>query len=223
MHAIKASRLVGAWERGQAQHPLHRALTLLRVAEPERSIDDLAMLPIGERDRRLLELRRQLFGNRFDAVSACPRCGEKVELNFSTEQLPLAPVAECIADGARLPNTSDLLAIATEPPDQRAARLLARCTGTDLAGAEADEAERRLAQADPMARIEMRLACPRCEHEWSAFFDIASFLWTELNDWVRRLFCETHTLARAYGWSEAEILGMSPQRRQVYLDLIAGG
>lgn len=219
MYAIDASHLAEAWERGHGQHPLHRALTLLGVAEPERSLDDLAELSIGERDRRLLALRRRLFGPRFVAVASCPSCSEKLDLEFTEDQLPLAPPRE----GVRLPNTIDLVAVANEPPEVRVAALLTRCTGTELGLEEAAETERRMADADPMAEVELRLVCLSCEHEWMALFDIASFLWTELNDWIVRLFSEVHTLARAYGWSEAEILGMSARRRQVYLDLVAGG
>ncbi len=219
MYAIQASHLADAWERGHVQHPLHRALTLLRVAEPERSIDDLSLLSIGERDRRLVALRRQLFGPRFEAVASCPRCSEKLDLDFTADQLPSEPAR----DGVRLPNTADLLAVANEPPERRAAALLARCTGSELRAEEAAGAELRMAEADPMAHVELRLACPACGHDWTALFDIASFLWTELNDWILRLFRDVHTLARAYGWSEAEILGMSARRRQVYLDLLAGG
>jgi hypothetical protein len=219
MYAIEASHLAEAWERGQGQHPLHRALTLLSVAEPEHSVDDLAALPIGERDRRLLALRRRLFGARFEAWASCPSCSEKLDLNFTADQLPSDPPRGEV----KLPTTADLLAVAKDPPEQRAAALLARCAGSGLSPDEAAEAEKRLAEADPMADIELRLMCPSCQHEWTAVFDIASFLWTELNDWIVRLFSEVHILARAYGWSEAEILAMGARRRQVYLDLVAGG
>src|SRR5690348_8660347 len=87
MNEIAAGRLLEAWEQGQTQHVLHRALTLLRVAEANHSIDDLASLSIGERDRRLLNLRLRLFGSRFDAVATCPQCQEKLDLRFGAEQL----------------------------------------------------------------------------------------------------------------------------------------
>jgi hypothetical protein len=79
-----------------------------------------------------------------------------------------------------------------------------------------------MAELDPMARIELQLTCPACEHQWGELFDIASYLWTELKDHAIRLLHDTHTLARAYGWSEAEILSMTSRRRQVYLDLVVG-
>ncbi|HEX2516118.1 MAG TPA: phage baseplate protein, partial [Chloroflexota bacterium] len=37
---------------------------------------------------------------------------------------------------------------------------------------------------------------------------------------ARRLLREVHTLARAYGWREAEILALPGRRRQTYLDLV---
>jgi hypothetical protein len=51
-------------------------------------------------------------------------------------------------------------------------------------------------------------------------FDAGSFFWSELGAWARRLLHEIHSLARAYGWSESEILTLSPARRQAYLELI---
>ena len=79
----------------------------------------------------------------------------------------------------------------------------------------------KMAEADPMAMMEMQLACPRCQRQWTALFDIASFLWTELSAWARRMLREVHALASVYGWSESEIVGMSPARRSIYLELIA--
>ena len=43
-------------------------------------------------------------------------------------------------------------------------------------------------------------------------------VWSDLTDWVGRTLTEVHQLARAYGWSEAEILAMSGWRRRWYLE-----
>jgi hypothetical protein len=231
MPGIAAARLLEAWEQGQTQHPLHRSLTLLRICETKQTIDDLASLPIGERDRRLIAVRQRLFGSRFDAVAECPRCQEKLELTFTADQLPVGAAApalsEVAADGraipVRLPNTLDLLEAALERPERRVPALLERCAGGDLSPCAAEAVQERMAEMDPMARIQIQLGCPACGHGWSEVFDIASYLWTEVSDRALRLLRETHTLARAYGWSEADILPMTPQRRRVYLDLIMGG
>ena len=51
--------------------------------------------------------------------------------------------------------------------------------------------------------------------------DIASFFWSEIHSWAQRALREVATLARAYGWREADILSMSARRRQAYLEMIS--
>src|SRR5882724_6869147 len=79
MRALSASGLLDAWEKGTTQSPVERALTLLTAACPDWSSEDLAELPIGERDRNLLRLREALFGPQLIMVSQCPKCGESLE------------------------------------------------------------------------------------------------------------------------------------------------
>jgi uncharacterized protein YbaR (Trm112 family) len=78
----------------------------------------------------------------------------------------------------------------------------------------------RMAQIDPQANVRLSLSCPVCRHDWSAVFDIASFLWSEINDWAKRILREIHLIASAYGWGEAEILEMSADRRNIYLEML---
>ncbi|MEA1978379.1 MAG: phage baseplate protein, partial [Chloroflexota bacterium] len=66
----------------------------------------------------------------------------------------------------------------------------------------------------------MTLTCPECSHQWEVLFDIASFLWTEINNWAERTLRTVHQLASAYGWAEREILNLSPVRRQLYLGMV---
>lgn len=229
MNEIAAGRLLEAWELGQTQHPLYRALTLLR-AETGQTIDALALLSIGERDRRLFSLRRSLFGPRFDAVATCPLCQEKLDLTFTADQLPVdlpaAATGELSVDGRsvplRLPDTVDLCEAAAQPPERRVPVLLERCAAAGLSPEAAAAVQSRMAELDPISQIEMQLQCPACGHKWTEAFDIASYLWTEVGDRVLRLLRETHTLARAYGWSERDILDMHPRRRRIYLDLVMG-
>jgi hypothetical protein len=79
-----------------------------------------------------------------------------------------------------------------------------------------------MVQADPQADVQLALTCPACGHQWEATFDIASFFWSEIDSWAHRILREVHTLASAYGWREADILAMSPQRRQLYLEMVSG-
>src|SRR5262249_22494798 len=133
----------------------------------------------------------------------------------------------------RLPNSEDLV-IAAKERDSTAARgrLFELCLhsatapdGRDLgAAAVPDElvyaAGERMREADPRADLSFALQCPQCAAVWEAPFDAAGFFWQELSDWARRLLRDVHELASAYGWSEAEILALTPTRRGAYLDLI---
>lgn len=78
----------------------------------------------------------------------------------------------------------------------------------------------RLGTADPGAETLLSLACPACTFRWQSVLDVATFFWEELASRARRLLREVHTLARAYGWREAEILALPGRRRQSYLELV---
>ena len=78
-----------------------------------------------------------------------------------------------------------------------------------------------MAAHDPLAEVELALACPVCGHQWQLVFDVASFLWLRIEAQARRLLEEVHALARAYGWREADILAMSSGRRQAYLEMVS--
>lgn len=77
-------------------------------------------------------------------------------------------------------------------------------------------------QADPQADIRFSLTCHTCGHKWKMTFDILSFFWTEIEAWAYRILYEVSTLASAFGWNEAEILTLSPWRRQQYLEMVKG-
>ncbi|GAU64952.1 hypothetical protein SSP35_01_02890 [Streptomyces sp. NBRC 110611] len=76
-------------------------------------------------------------------------------------------------------------------------------------------------EADPAAELALNIACPECGAATPAELDIAAYLWTELDAWARDVLLDVHLLASAYGWSEPEILALSPLRRRYYLELCA--
>jgi len=73
---------------------------------------------------------------------------------------------------------------------------------------------------DPAADISLALNCPDCAHAWEMGFDIGVYFWREIQAAARRIVLEVDALARAYGWSETEILGMSASRRNLYLEMV---
>jgi hypothetical protein len=244
MRALSGDDFLRLWEVGAAQHPLDRALTILAAAEPDRTRRELARLPSGRRDERLLDLYERTFGSRVAGQGRCPKCEGRVEFSLEARNLlalsagdageaPLVAANEGFTVMYRLPDSFDLAAIAQlADVGEARQRLLERCIlqatrdGVEVAleqapdGVMAHVAE-QMAARDPLAEIELALACPACGHQWQLIFDIASFLWLKIEMQARRLLREVHTLARAYGWREADILALSPGRRQAYLDMVS--
>lgn len=241
MRPLTAGATLAAWEAGANQHPLDRALTLLHAAEPGASRGELAALPVGERDARLLRLRAATLGPELAAFTACPRCGERLETAFDTtpllaESAPDEPL-EARGGGARmrfrLPDSRDLAAAAGGGSVERARRTLAeRCVleafrddGSAVAAAELpDRAYEALSEAmgraAPAADVTLALQCPECGHGWEAALDVGPVFWAEVAARARVLLREVHTLAAAYHWAEAEILAMTPARRGAYLRMV---
>jgi len=134
----------------------------------------------------------------------------------------------------RLPTGGDLVAIASETdPEQAQQMLLQRCLQTvtyqghpvshGLPPVVLERLIDAIADLDLQADIQFVLDCPACGHHWSLGFDIASFLLGELQVWAYRLLQDVHRLARAYGWSESDIVGLSPTRRQLYVEMASHG
>ena len=242
MRPLSAQDLLRVWEVGETQHPLDRALTLLAVACPELTWDELAALSVGQRDARLFTIREQTSGPRLNGFAECPRCAERLEFDVAVADLRVAAdpdeeeeARELVTDGLvlrfRLPNSRDLAALlGCQDPAVARSLLVQRCVlhasrdGTAVAGSELpakaiSRLAKRMAECDPQAEVLLGLRCPACDHAWQALFDIVTFFWAELVAQAKRLLCEVHTLARAYGWHEADILGMSTRRRQFYLDM----
>jgi hypothetical protein len=242
MRALSAAELLDAWERGLAQSPGQRALMLLTLACAETPLEQLAQLTIGQRDAELLALREQTFGPQLASITICPACAEQVEFQVSAADLcatgqtvPETLLSLTYGDYGvefRLPTALDLTRLDPARDFEINRRhLLQRCViaarrdATEIEAAElpaevATAIAHRMAEADPQADIQIVLACPQCQHAWQAPLDIVSYFWTEIHAWAGRLLREVHSLALAYGWPEAEILALSPWRRQAYLELI---
>jgi hypothetical protein len=159
----------------------------------------------------------------------CPACGESIEFAPEAAQLlgaeprPPAPLAQggfvvrCAADA-----------------ETACAILLERCvvgaTGPDgavapheLPSAVRDALDEAMVAADPLAEVLIDLTCPACGAAFRADLDVAGFIWSELDAKARRLLDDVDALARAYGWTESEVLALSDERRAAYLRLARAG
>lgn len=239
MPGLPASQLLDLWEQGEQASAIDRAV-MLACAASRTGAADVADLPLGERDARLLELHAQLSERGLEATAECPACAERVEFAVDADALlagapAAAPPAPVEADGIvvqwRPPSSRDLAAATVGgSPDATLALLLERCvesaSGPD--GAVAAEAlppaareavAEAMAAADPLAELRLNLSCPACGHTFMTDLDVAEFAWTELRNHARRLLREIDVLARAYGWTEPQVLALGARRRAAYLEL----
>ncbi|MDI3385029.1 hypothetical protein QIS99_02185 [Streptomyces sp. B-S-A8] len=242
MASTQAADLLATWEAGLGQDGFGRALLLHRTARPELAGDGGAhlALPVGAREADLFALRRALFGDRMQVRLDCSACGEDLEFELDAGEFArsLAPVESKVLRVAedswqvefRPPTVADLAAAARRPDARRA--LLHACVTAVVRDGEPqpvdalpEALERRVAEAaeaaDPAADVNLTISCPDCATATRAELDIASYLWTELDAWARDVLLDVHLLATAYGWSEPQILALSPLRRRYYLELCA--
>ena len=241
MHTPTASQLLQVWERGAERSAAASCLWLLGISCDECGPEALAKLPLGQRDGLLLKLRAQLFGAKMQTVAWCPQCQAMVEATFDSvdllsaqetnEATPLFELASDEQSGAvrfRLPDSTDLLALeGCNDAVQAREILLERCIvefetrtgqGAQLPAELQTKIALAMAAADPQADLQLAFTCPDCAHRWEPMFDIAHFLWQELHAWALRTLRDVDLLARVYHWSEADILALSPRRRQAYLE-----
>ncbi|MCQ8771572.1 hypothetical protein [Streptomyces telluris] len=234
---LTEAQLLSVWESGSGQGPRGRALLLARTAAGDA--EPVADLTLAALHALLLGFRERAFGSSLPCAADCPVCKEPLEVAVESEELrPSAPAAvpgartapptgSFRADGCdvtyRALTLRDLLAVANGGRDVRRA-LLQRCVVSatpdagSLPGNVLEEVARRLPGIDPGAETTVALECPGCGHAWSAEVDVAGHLWAEIEGYARRLLYEVHALARAYGWTEQDVLAVSPARRRFYLE-----
>ncbi|SRR6266566_9537592 len=242
MHALSGSQLLSVWERGEERDGIERALLLLCAAYPEQTREELAGLSIGLRDAHLFELQQRMFPGALEGFANCPKCEVGLEYPLPAENLwrsampspeqPLLVAAEEFLLRLRLPNSLDLEAArrCSELADARRS-VAHRCVLEATRDGEVVAAEQlpervivelsaRLAEADPQAELLIDLTCPECGHTWEEVFDVGTYLWADVRALAIQILRDIHTLARAYGWREADVLAMSGVRRQLYLDMV---
>ena len=249
MRQVTTAAMLSAWEMGLTQRTARRTLTLLAKGNPEMTLEQLMKLSIGQRDGLLIELRESLFGSNVNSLSVCPHCHEQLEFTLELQSIRVldsdaikAPMKLSIENYMlefRLPDSSDVMFIESFSNIEEArAAMFNRCVTSistrankknqkvvsamaeDLPPEILAKVEEAMAEADPQAEVKLDLTCPSCQRGWLATFDIASFLWAEVSAWAERLLNEVHLLARAYAWSEHDILAMTTARRRYYLSRV---
>jgi hypothetical protein len=192
---------------------------------------------LGGRNAALLSMRSGIFGRQWPLKSRCPNCGcdcefevDSIALVDDLGRLAPAEISRTIAWAGRsillrAPRADDLQAISHHRDSRSAAiALVERCLSgeLDISGMDDEELEeigRSIEALDPAAVVTFQLRCPACEAEWSAAIDIGEAFWCELRHAAERSLIEVDALARAYGWTEDQVMGLSLMRRAAYLQL----
>ncbi|MGH9591907.1 MAG: hypothetical protein ACRD5L_02360, partial [Bryobacteraceae bacterium] len=191
------------------------------------------------------ELRSATLGPLLNAFATCPGCAGQVEFEVNADELGADFPREAQSGQVeihtfqeagfsarfRLPDSTDLYAArACGSVEEARQTIFSRCMSPvesgqrTLSASEVPEPmiERfaaYVAGQEPAAGISLALRCPSCASQWELALDIVSFFWREIQAAARRILLEVDALARSYGWGEAEILSMSPARRQLYLEM----
>lgn len=249
MQGLSEQDLLHVWESGATQHPLDRALTMLEPAYSSASRNMLAQLSIGQRDTCLFAVRELTFGSHLNGIATCPACQEHIEFSLNLHDMAFLGEAQSLQTlfqkldqriytftldsyevQFHIPTSLDIATIVKQRGD--ATTLLRRCitqvtqngttvSPTELSSTAIYALTAYMAECDPQAEVELALTCAVCQHNWFLLFDIVSYFWAEIAATAKRLLRDVHTLARAYGWREADILAMSTTRRRLYLEMIS--
>ncbi|WP_313494340.1 hypothetical protein [Achromobacter animicus] len=223
MNALIESQILALWEAGRDCHPIDRGLRALAVAMPDV---DVASRPVGWRNLALLRLRQATFGPQLAACADCPACGAAMAFDLDVaalletvsappERASDEPMFDAHGAAWRLPSSRDQAKAAmAADSDTALAQLLRACrvgAPPDASlpqGAALDDIEARMEALDPAANIELSLRCADCAQAWD-----------DISLCARGLLRDVHRLARAYGWTEPQVLALGPARRAAYLEL----
>lgn len=244
MRPLSAFELFTIWDENSSLPLLQKSLRLLANAFATDDIGMVSRFSIGERDRRLLQLREWMFGPVLTIKAICTACSETAEWETAATTLHLQPLRPNLSPSVfilekegftirfRLPDSHDLATAMEESADLlNDKKILLDCIVEAVKDGEAQQLgvlpdhllqalEQRMSEEDPQADIRMNMVCPTCSHKWEAGFDIAGFLWAEIDSWAYRLMDEVALLARAFGWPEKDIVNMSARRRYLYIQML---
>ncbi|MFI0848341.1 hypothetical protein [Mesorhizobium sp. IMUNJ 23232] len=173
-------------------------------------------LPVGDFDAIIATLFCDLYGERAEARCECARCRKAYEFDvpvaavnadrrqaderiFVRDGVRVARLAE--GTMLRLPEVRDLLSVAVSP-------LSLETFIVERGGDAPDIVENALALFCPLLADTVATTCPNCGGGQSVEFDLTTFFMKSLLRERDVLLREIDVVARAYGWSFADIVAM---------------
>jgi hypothetical protein len=199
---------------------------------------DWELLPAGDLEALLLMLRKTVFGDLLRATAICPgpRCQQPVDVSFRigdflkhhAPRRPPSVVADAepgwwrLRDSEirfRFPTAADR--VAAGESRQPAVELRRRCVRPDvLPAGSMKRVERALESMAPVLSGPLAGKCPECASETEIYFDVESFVLSELRDQAAFLYRDVHLLAKHYHWPEEAILALPRYRRLQYTEML---
>lgn len=196
-------------------------------------------LAVSDLDRIAVLLYRRHFGDRIETRLTCQQCGQAFEASLSLEGWapPTAVPADADVAGPdseggffcakvgrsfRLPTLRDQLATHHLEAGTARRAMIERCTGScDLSESDTAALEEAMERVGPLVSGRMAAACPHCRWESNELlFAIQQALVDAVASERRFLLHEIHTMARAYGWSRGEILGLDRDDRGRHVRMV---
>ncbi len=232
-----AETVLALWESALGQAPLARGEALLRAAGVGEAGGTL-----GEHNRSLIALHSRLFGCEIALSSRCPNCDTPVEFATDGDALvfgmhpPMDAHSPLHFESAghviefRLPRSADIATSDAADGDAFAQRLLECCVSActhdarrvpvrDVPDSVLDALSQHMESLDPDASLRFALECPQCAAHWQATLDVAELVWKKVRCAAEQTLVDIDALARAYGWTEREVLALRPLRRAAYLQM----
>jgi hypothetical protein len=242
MTAADPGWLLRAWEAGGSVSPAARGAVLCDAAGMTPTLDAALDLSLDELASALARMYRSEFGTTAQGLLTCDSCGDVLDVEVPLGLLADAPASEretvlTTPSGRvvrlRVPTTRDVLE-ASERDDLLAA-LVERCVADaatavptttlqePLEDADLTAVDSRLQTLAGAAAVTVSATCPSCGAVLSAPVDVADFVWERVQQHAPALLADIADLARTFGWTEDEILALSPLRRSAYLAMVRGG
>jgi hypothetical protein len=237
-----ASALLAAREAAAGMPEVARAAALVAHAGAG-SVEQVLNLPLAVTASLAIAAHVEAFGPQADGICACEECGESIGVLLDLRQFAEAGVTAdagvgqetvTIGGGARALavhalTTRDLLAAGGSPdPVMSLRRAFVRdeagraLSASEIVALGADDVAALDAAAERLAgvaSIALRMRCPGCSEDITASVDPGMLLWERVDAAAPLLLAEVAALARAFGWSEEAVLGLSASRRRAYLAL----
>lgn len=193
-------------------------------------------LTVAERDRILAAVFINTYGPKISTTTTCQTCGMPFDLDFLLEDMinnyPLFTGGGRIENDSeyifewqdkfkfRLPTGEDEVAILEMEAEEAEEELFRRCIKDGKAKEHREELLQAMQEVAPTLNINLDSTCPECGTKQSLQFDMQHYLLTAIIQEKRQLVFDVHRMAKAYGWTLDEILGLPRSIRKTYVSLL---